>query len=89
MSQISQLKGMGKKLSTQPSPNITDSSTENTNFQLDQKEYEEGKFDPYLTLGIKKDYVNMGDVEHEKLAWMKDLPRIHTQKVMSKLCKLV
>ena len=36
---------------------------------------------PHKELNIKKDYVNMNIVETEKLAWMKDIPKIELKKV--------
>ena len=45
------------------------------------QQHADDEVDPYKVFGIQKDYVNMGKVEKEKLAWMKDLPKVLTRKV--------
>ena len=37
--------------------------------------------DPHKEFNIQKDYINMNSVEQEKLAWMKDVPKIELSKV--------
>lgn len=45
------------------------------------QQHADDEIDPYKVFGIQKDYVNMDKVEKEKLAWMKDLPKVLTRKV--------
>lgn len=44
-------------------------------------QHADDEVDPYKLFGIQKNYVNMDKVEKEKLAWMKDLPKVLTRKV--------
>ena len=37
--------------------------------------------DPFVEFDIQKDYVNMKDVEKEKLEWMKKVPKIELDQV--------
>jgi len=41
----------------------------------------EKPIDPYLEFDIKKNYINMSDIEREKLEWMKNIPKIQLQEV--------
>ena len=41
----------------------------------------ETSIDPYVEFDIKKNYINMSDVEREKLAWMKNIPKIQLNEV--------
>lgn len=49
--------------------------------QLVLHQHADDEVDPYKVFGIQKNYVNMDKVEKEKLAWMKDLPKVLTRKV--------
>ena len=49
--------------------------------QLVLHQHADDEVDPYKLFGIQKNYVNMGKVEKEKLAWMKDLPKVLTRTV--------
>lgn len=61
-------------------------TTETTN-EKDEKQSEtapieiQDPIDPYKEFSIQRDYINMKSVEQEKLAWMKDVPKIEMSKV--------
>lgn len=40
--------------------------------------------DPYKEFGINKNLIHMGNIESEKLSWMKDLPKVHKHEVYLK-----
>ena len=58
---------------------ITEKMQKKSQFVLHQ--HADDEVDPYKVFGIQKNYVNMDKVEKEKLAWMKDLPKVLTRKV--------
>lgn len=52
----------------------------NTEVSLDNNK--EG-IDPYKEFGINKNLIHMGNIEREKLSWMKDLPKLHKHESSS------
>ena len=69
---------------TTTSDKINNGEVQSENMEIDSSEkmdIEPSEVDPYKEFDIKRDFVNMNEIEKEKLSWMKEVPEVRLKEV--------